>query len=153
METSEVETEFIAGTSGNSKGSAVRKGLSLPPELVLVEQVTADLRHVLADEDLEAYTVFVGLYDDLHDLDRHLNDLDIGARWVGQDILTGHCESPGLVVRGTPQRVLPSGLLILSRYELLVVRKFWLDRDGDWRTLFVCAASSPAEYDRFRHDV
>jgi ATPase family protein associated with various cellular activities (AAA) len=151
METSEIENDLMAGTPAESKTNA--RSVALPPETVLVEQVTAALRRFLADEGLDAYTVFVGLYDDLHDLDRHLTDMDPAARWAAHEILTGDCQAPGLLVRGAPQRILPSGLLVLSAYRLVIVRKFWLDRDGDWRTLFLCAAFSPAEYERFRNDL
>jgi hypothetical protein len=147
MKTSEIDTELRGAERAGDRG------LSLPPGLVLIEQVAAALRRFLGEEGLDDYVVFDGEHSDLHDLDRHLAVLDPGARWIGHDILTGHGEGSGLVITGNPSRVLPAGVLALSRYKLVITRRFWLDNDGAWRTSFMCGAESVAEYDRFRSDL
>jgi hypothetical protein len=127
--------------------------LALPPGLVFVEQATAALRRYLLEEGLSGYVVFSGHHDDLHDVDRHLGEVDTDARWIGQEILTGEGDGPGWVSPGNPSRWLPSGLLVLSRYKLVIARRYWLDHESDWQTFMLCAAASAAEYDRFRNDL
>src|SRR5690348_7231276 len=107
MSTTELETSHQA--LGPADEPTQRRGLSLPPSLVFVEQVAAALRRYLTDEGLDSYTLFNGHSDDLHDLDRFLPTIDPGARWVAQEILTGDSDTPSYLSRGNPLRLLPSG--------------------------------------------
>jgi hypothetical protein len=151
MSTSEIETSSHA--LGSAEGLTRGRGLALPAGLVFVEQVAAALRRYLTEEGLDSYALFNGHCDDLHDLDRYVPTIDPGARWVTQEILTGDADSPAYLARGAPPRLLPSGLLVLSKYNLVISRRYWLDGDGDWQTCYLCAAESESEYDRLRQDI
>jgi len=151
MSTSELETSNQ--TLSPTEELTQRRGLSLPPSLVFVEQLAAALRRYLTDEGLDSYTLFNGHSDDLRDLDRFLPTIDPGARWVAQEILTGDSDTPSYLSRGNPPRLLPSGLLVLSKYNLVISRRYWLDGDGDWQACFLCAAEAESEYDRLRQDI
>ena len=126
---------------------------TLPAEVALTERAAATLRAYLVASGLAHYRIFFGC-DYLYDLEEHLEALGEVAAWESVAPMVEHGESIHALTHGEDDRphLWESGILRLSRAEVIVGRWYWSHRDGytATRSLWLFAAPSPEHYSKLR---
>jgi hypothetical protein len=125
----------------------------LPPVVALTHRVLTDLRAYLDDHGLSDYRIFHCSYHDLYDIDHHLAALGESTRWESHPP-DGSTESLSLLTRDEQSaRLWPGGFLRLARFQVVLARWYWLEKNGSATAQWLIAAPSAEHYFRLHREI
>lgn len=125
----------------------------LPVMMIITGRAVAALRAYLDDRGLSEYQIFHCSYHDLHDIDHHLGALEPSVRWEPH-VPPADCEPLTLMTRDEQSAKLwPSGFLHLKRFQVVLARWHWMNKNnlsvGHW----LIAAPSAEHYFRMHRQL
>jgi ATPase family associated with various cellular activities (AAA) len=134
--------------------SAIPVSGPLPPGLVMTERAAGLLRRYLDLHELSRYRILHSADLDLEDTERYLDALGESATWepIASSLSSG---APlDVLTHGTiAGKIWRSGILHLPKHEIVLARWYWVDENGIFRQLWLCAAPSAEKYIRLRDEV
>lgn len=149
LQTLTAATSHVGGRSPFGAGSdAAPVAAALPDGIAHTERAAAAVRAFLIASGLAHYRIFYCSDLDLGDIDRHLAGLgEADARWVAPPPAVAGGEPVACLTYGNEAaRGWDVGCLRLASFEVVLGRWYWVDAEGYFRSLHLCAVPAPEAF-------